>query len=141
MINDIFYELKHLEDEIKRIISLSPERQVTGFVPPMDIFEKEGKVIIYMDLPGFNAKDIKIESEGRHLKISGIKRIDKTGDKDLNFICIERKFGNFERRIFLGNTPDIEKIEAVLSKGVLKVTIPFVQEQAKKVEVKIKEEE
>ncbi len=141
MIGDIFHELKHLEKEIKKMLSEYPRAGITSFFPPIDIFEKKGEIKIYVDLPGFNIEDLKLEIEEKHLFIKGTKKIDKTGDKGLNFICLERKFGNFERRIFLGKEPDTEKIEAILSKGVLKISIPFKQEKSTKVEIKIREEE
>ncbi len=141
MIGDIFYEIKHLENELKKILSIYPRNEIATFSPPVDIIEKEGKIVIYVDLPGFKANDINLEFEGKHLLLKGAKRIDKTGDKGLNFICLERKFGNFERRIFLGKEPDIEKTEAVLSRGVLKISVPLLKESAKKVKIKIREEE
>lgn len=141
MIGDIFYELKHLENELKKILSLYPQSNIATFSPPIDIIEKEGKIIIYVDLPGFKSEDIDIEFEGKHLLLKGTKKIDKTGDKGLNFICLERKFGNFERRIYLGKEPDIKKTEAILSRGVLKISVPFLKESAEKVKIKIREEE
>ncbi len=141
MIGDIFYELKHLENELKKMLSAYPRNEIATFSPPIDIIEKEGNIVVYIDVPGFKAEDINIEFEGKHLLLKGTKKIDKIGDKGLNFICLERKFGNFERRIYLGKEPDIEKTEAILSRGVLKISVPLLNQSARKVKVKIREEE
>ncbi len=141
MIGDIFFEFKHLENELKKMLSAYHRNDMAIFLPPIDIVEKEGKIVVYVDLPGFKSEDISIEFEGKHLLLKGTKRIDKTGNKGLNFICLERKFGHFERRIYLGKEPDIEKTQAILSRGVLRINIPLLKESAEKVKIKIREEE
>ncbi len=141
MIGDILYELKHIEEEIKKLLASYHKKEITTFSPPMDVFETENKIKIYLDLPGFKASDIKIEIENRHLTVKGTKKIDKQGGGGLNFLCLERKFGTFERRIFLNKEPDLDHIKAVLSKGVLKITIPLLKEEKRKKVIKIRQEE
>ncbi len=141
MIADIFYELKYIEQELKHILSFYPRKEMVSFSPPVDIFEKNGNIFVYADLPGFKASDLTIYFEGKYLTIKGTKKIDKIGNKGLNFICLERKFGSFERRILLNYEPDIDKIDAVLSRGILKIKIPLKKNAIKKVEIKIREEE
>ena len=141
MFGDIFLELKHLEKELKELFSLYPKGELHTFYPPVDIFEKDGRMVIYVDLPGFTREDLKVEVKGKYLIIKGLKRIDRMEGKGLNFLCLERRFGNFERRILLGRIPDTENIKALLSKGVLKIEIPMLKDEEKQIEIRIKEEE
>ncbi len=138
VLGDFLFELKHLENEIKRLVKTEIYEEFSSYFPPMDIIEGENSIKIFMDAPGMKPEDFKIFAENRHLIIKGIKRIDKTGAKGLNYLCLERKFGSFTRRIVLNGTPNLEKIKASLSKGVLTVVIPLVKAADSIVEIKVK---
>jgi len=141
VIGDIFYELKHIEKELISFLNSLSKNRVPVFFPPVDIFESEKELIIYLDVPGIKKQDLKVLFEGKHLIVEGTKNIDKSKEKGLNFLCLERKFGTFKRIILIGKIPDIERVKASLSNGVLKITVPFQNSELKPVEIKIKEEE
>ena len=68
-----------------------PEKKVMNM--NCDIYEKEGKYNIVMDIPGFDKKDVKIEVEDGYLTISAHKS-EKHDDKDKHYIKRERYSGS-----------------------------------------------
>ena len=137
-LGDILFELKHLETEIKRLVNTEIYGEFSSYSPPMDVIEGENSIKIFMDAPGMTPEDFKIFVENKHLIIKGTKKIDKTGTKGLNYLCLERKFGSFTRRVILNGTPNLREIKASLSKGVLIVEIPLVKAADSIVEIKVK---
>ena len=76
-----------------------PEKKVMNM--NCDIYEKEGKYNIVMDIPGFDKKDVKIEVEDGYLTISAHKS-EKHEDKDKHYIKRERYSGSFKREFYIG---------------------------------------
>ena len=87
-----------------------------------DIYEKEGKYNIVMDIPGFDKKDVKIEVEDGYLTISAHKS-EKHDDKDKHYIKRERYSGSFKREFYIGDV-NHEDIKAEFKDGTLRVIVP-----------------
>jgi HSP20 family protein len=94
--------------------------------PGYEIHEVDGQYQICVDVPGVKAEDMKVnvEHEGKVLHISGGRKVVKDGSTS------EMKF---EKRFTIGKNIDIDKMTANLSHGVLKLTAPVKQEEAKPV--------
>lgn len=109
-----------------------------GWVPDMDIFEREGKTVVRVDVPGMKREDIDVSVEGDLLVIRG-RREEEKEIKDEDYYCCERAMGEFSRAITLPEGVNAENIEATCENGVLEVTIPKVERresQAVKIQVK-----
>lgn len=91
-----------------------------------DIYEKDSKYHIEMDIPGFDKKDVKIEIKNDYLIISAEKQEDFE-EKDKNYIRRERNYGKYERSFALGEV-DSENIDAEFKDGMLKIVIPKKEE-------------
>lgn len=103
-----------------------------------DIYEKEGKYHIEMDIPGFDKKDIKIEAKEDSLIISAEKNSEnKVDDENKNYIHRERSYGKYERSFYLKNL-DSNNIEAEFNNGVLKIIVPKKDENEAKKYIDIK---
>lgn len=87
-----------------------------------DIYEKDNKYYIEMDIPGFNKEDIKIEADNGYLTIKASKS-EETNEEDKNYIRRERSYGEYQRSFTLKDA-DEEKIEAEFEQGMLKIVIP-----------------
>ena len=87
-----------------------------------DIYEKDGKYHIEMDVPGFDKKDINIESDKGYLTIKAEHKMDNE-DKGKKYIRRERSYGKFTREFYLGDI-DSENIHAEFNNGVLKLEVP-----------------
>lgn len=125
---DMRHEMNALfEDFFAHPLNLASMRRMLeacgDFYPGMDISETENEFIITVDLPGMDEKDIHLAIEGRHLTLSGTRQREMER-KDAAVHRMERCSGSFQRSIILPGEVDINKVEAIFSKGVLKVVIP-----------------
>lgn len=101
-----------------------------------DIYEKDNKYHIEMDIPGYTKDEIKIESNKGYITVTAEKssKEDKEGKK---YIRHERVYGKYERSFYLGDV-DEDKIDASFHNGTLEVIVPkkFQQENKKLIQVK-----
>lgn len=103
-----------------------------------DIYEKDGKYHIVMDVPGYDKDDIKVECENGYLTVSAETHSEnKEEDKGKKYIRRERRYGKFTRSFYVGDT-DEDNIEAEFKKGVLKVVVPKTSEKDNKKRIEIK---
>lgn len=101
-----------------------------------DIYEKDGIYHIEADIPGLNKKDISIECNNGYITIKATKEQEEKNE-DKNIIREERFYGTMERKFYIGDV-DEENIEAEFKDGVLKITIPKVDEDNNKKYIEIK---
>lgn len=89
-----------------------------------DIYEKDGKYNIEMDIPGFDKQDIRIECQDGILSVTAEKKSDseETSD-DKEYLRRERFYGKVSRS-FTFNDINEEAISAEFNNGILKIVIP-----------------
>lgn len=103
-----------------------------------DIYEKDGKYHIEMDIPGYSKEDIKIEAKKEELTITAEKSKEvNEEDKDKKYIHKERSYGKYQRSFYLKNL-DSEAVEAEFNNGVLKIIVPKKDEEESKKYIEIK---
>ncbi len=103
-----------------------------------DIYEKDGKYHIEMDVPGYSKEDIKIEAEKDSLIITAERNEEKNEeDENKKYIHRERRYGKYQRSFYLQDL-DSDNIEASFNDGVLKITIPKKEEEQNKRLIDIK---
>ena len=109
-----------------------------AWFPDIDVFEREGKVVIRADLPGMRPEDVDVTVEGDLLTIKG-RREDEKEIKEENYYSSERAFGEFTRTVRLPEGAATDAIEATCGNGVLEVTVPRPSAPASKsVKVQVK---
>ncbi|MFZ5720644.1 MAG: Hsp20/alpha crystallin family protein [Pseudomonadota bacterium] len=89
----------------------------------MDVKETDGGLEITVEMPGVDAKDVKVSVEDNVLTISGEKK-SETERKEKDYRVCERAYGSFSRSLTLPSTANADKIGASMDKGVLKLTVP-----------------
>jgi HSP20 family protein len=94
-----------------------------SWVPATDITENEEGLSLTLDLPGVDAKDVKISLEHRVLTIRG-EKLRKGEAKAEQGYRFERTYGTFERTFTLPDTLEAEKVKASYENGVLTVFLP-----------------
>jgi HSP20 family protein len=105
------------------------------FVPPVDVYEDEHKLVLKLEIPGVNEGDLGIHLENNTLTVKGERKFEKE-EKEENFHRIERRFGTFERTFRLPNTVDADKAEANYDKGILSISL-VKRPEAKPKQIKI----
>ena len=111
---------------------------LTGeWLPPADISETEDRIFIQAELPGIGQKDIELTLQGNVLTIRGEKKHEKEG-KDENHYLGDRYYGSFRRTFQLPGDIDADKATAAFDKGVLKISVPKMEElKSKKIEIDV----
>jgi HSP20 family protein len=92
-----------------------------AWLPEIDVFEREGKIVLRADLPGMKTDDIEVTVEGDLLTVSG-KRAEEKEVKEENYYYSERSRGEFSRSIRLPEGVSADAVEASYKDGVLEVT-------------------
>jgi HSP20 family protein len=111
--------------------SEGPEEALTTttLAPPVDIYEDEHNIILKIEVPGIDEKDIDVRIQNNTLTVHGERKIEKE-EKEENFRRVERQYGTFTRSFTLPSSVDPGQVTARYDKGVLNINL------AKKVEAK-----
>ena len=93
-----------------------------AFVPAVDIYEDDKKVMLKLEVPGIEEKDLDVSVENNTLTVKGERKFESE-EKEENFHRIERRYGNFFRAFTLPSTVDTEHVQAKYNAGVLKLEL------------------
>ena len=109
-----------------------PGRLIT---PPVDIFEKEGSIIVLADMPGVEPATLNVDLDEGVLTITGhADPPEGEGEAD---VVREYRTGTFQRKFTLSEAIDQERIEAKVVDGVLRLDLPKVERaKTRKIEVR-----
>ncbi|MBI5286121.1 MAG: Hsp20/alpha crystallin family protein, partial [Deltaproteobacteria bacterium] len=95
---------------------------------PVDMFSTCDKIVIEVELAGVRMEDIEVTILHNTLTIRGIK-YECFDEERINFVCMERNFGNFCRNIELPYPVDATRTEATYKDGLLTIVLPRVEER------------
>lgn len=120
-----------MEDMVKHMISHSLGRDY-GFVPevgkiwhpPTDVYETRRDVVIRMELPGIDPRDVRISLDGQRLIVCGRRR-DASRAEKLSYHCLEIHYGSFRRSIFLHTPVQAAGAAASFKNGILDILLPL----------------
>ncbi|MBR2711415.1 MAG: Hsp20/alpha crystallin family protein [Bacilli bacterium] len=100
-----------------------------------DIYEKDNKYYIEMEVPGFKKEDIDISLKDGNLTVKAEKKMsNEEKDDDKKYLRKERSYMRTERSFNLGNI-DEENIDASFENGVLNIVIPKAEENKRTIEI------
>jgi HSP20 family protein len=138
---DPFREVQTLQNRVNSLFrDMNGENDAlaaASFVPPVDIYEDDKKVVIKLEAPGIDEKDLDVRMENHTLTVKGERKFDSE-EKEQNFHRIERRYGSFFRAFTLPSTVDAEHINANYRNGVLKLELAKKAEaQPKQIKVNI----
>jgi HSP20 family protein len=108
-----------------------------SFVPAVDIYEDDSKVVLKLEVPGIEEKDLEVSVENHTLTVKGERKFENE-EKEENFHRIERRYGSFYRAFTLPTTVDTESVHANYNAGVLKLELKKKPEaQPKQIKVNV----
>jgi HSP20 family protein len=119
----------HLSHEVDRLFDELIHRpwgfcrEIRGWNPLVDLYETTENFVLEADLPGVNAKDVKVEVQNGDLVLQGGRTLEQT-DAQGKFHTMERSSGYFVRQISLPASVNKEAITAEFKDGVLRVILP-----------------
>ncbi|WP_020589139.1 Hsp20/alpha crystallin family protein [Desulfobacter curvatus] len=108
-------------------------RQLYEVTPAVDIYENEDEILLHADMPGVVKENISVDIDNGTLSISGVRKLEIKG------AATYEEFSDVEyvRSFSVPQTIDVEKVEAELKNGVLRLHLPK-SEAAKPRQIEIK---
>jgi len=88
--------------------------------PAVDIYENEEEILLHADMPGVVKEDISVNIDNGKLSVSGVRKLAATGASSWE------EFGDvaYHRTFSVPQTIDLEKVNAELKDGVLRLHLP-----------------
>lgn len=122
-----FKEMLDMPREMRRMLGrpfglLEEPLGLDTFGPAHDIFARGDDMIVRMELPGIDVKDLDISLVEHLLVIMGEIRADEEV-KEGDYYRRERSFGSFERSIPVPEKVTEEDVSATYRDGILEVTV------------------
>ena len=119
------------QEEPSRFLRRNPAQQYgvgTRFaggrwVPTVDIFEREGLLVVEVEIPGVDPGDIDVSIDAETLRIRAVREVDREITED-SYYLVERATGVFQRSIRLPSEVDADRAKASYENGLLTVTVP-----------------
>jgi HSP20 family protein len=102
-------------------------------VMPMDAWRDGDAFVVEFDLPGVSPDSVDLDVERNVLTVKA-ERPAKNADAEM--VAAERPRGIFSRQLFLGDTLDVDNVEANYEAGVLTLRIPIAEKaKPRKIEI------
>jgi len=108
-------------------------RPIPTVAPLVDIYENDDEILLHADMPGVEKDKIAVNVDNGTLTITGVRELETKG------VATWEEFGNVEyrRNFSVPQTIDVEKVNAELKDGVLRLHLPK-SEAAKPKQIEIK---
>lgn len=105
-------------------------------VPPVDIFEDDHGITVLADLPGVSREQLGVRVDGDSLIIEASSNSIAV-PKGMELLYSEAQFPSYRRQFTLSRELDAGRIEAALTNGVLRLTIPKAEDaKPRRIEVR-----
>ncbi len=102
-----------------------------------DVYEKEGKIFVEMEAPGYSKEDVNISIDKGELSVTFEK--DEEEEENKKYLHRERKgYSRVTRTFYLGDVSE-DEIEASFKHGVLLISAPKKKEIETKKTIDIKD--
>jgi HSP20 family protein len=101
-------------------LALTPGKRL---MPTTDVFARNGDLVVKMDLPGVELKDIHVKLVEGELTVMGERKADKE-IKEEGYYRKETSYGFFERHMSVPKGIKETEIKAAFDNGVLEITMP-----------------
>jgi HSP20 family protein len=113
-----------------RIPFVPADVQPAAWNPPVDVIEENNAILVKVEVPGVDEKDLRVMFEDGVLTVTGERQFERKDDR--NYHRIERMYGTFTRTFTLPRSVDASRIVADYRNGVLEISIPKKEESLPK---------
>lgn len=121
---------RELEPQQKKELEAREEKTLPGkfYVPYTDIYETDAALVLVMEMPGVEKKDLDVKLENNVLSVEG--HVDFSKYEGLSPVYTEYNVGHFTRSFSISNEIDGSGIGATMADGVLTLRLPKVKAAA-----------
>ena len=102
-----------------------PDLYPRAWAPQLEVFERNQKFVVRVDLPGLAKEDVKIEVTHDELTVEGERKLEEE-KKEEGLYRTERTYGKFFRRIEIPEYVKGEQAVATFKNGVLAIEMPVI---------------
>jgi HSP20 family protein len=129
-------ETREIATKEKQQLAKSQEQTRPGryYVPDVNIYEFEGSLKLWADMPGVKENDVKVTLKDGVLTLVGQVATDMYAG--LRPMYTEYNVGNYYREFALNENIDESRIRATLKNGVLELELPK-KEKAKPRQIEV----
>jgi len=120
---DLRVEIEELFADLWQLPRFSGQRH--RFRPPCDCFRTDDPPALHVvvELPDADTGSVRISATGRTLVISG--RRERPRVTGARYRQMEIEYGEFERRLELGEDIDVARASATYERGLLRIVLPL----------------
>jgi len=103
------------------------------WTPAIEMFERDGQLVVRAELPGLSADDVRIEiTNDGSLAIEGERRWEMEAEEEGGLYRSERIYGRFSRVIALPDDVDVDRAQARFENGVLEISLPLSEQSQRR---------
>jgi HSP20 family protein len=113
-------------------------RGLTNWSPRVEVFEREGQLVVRADLPGLNKEDVHAEITDEAIILRGERRQERQEQREGSYLS-EVSYGSFYREISLPEGANAENAKATFRNGVLEISLPTSQRQSRRRQLEIQD--
>ncbi len=125
LLTSVFEDLLGLQEAVDRAFDtgfFDSSTSSRGVYPAVNIFEKDGEVVLVTELPGVKREDLNIEVKGNTVRLAGERKIEY--GKDVSYHRVERNSSKFDRTLRLPINIETDKVKAEYKDGILVLSLP-----------------
>ena len=123
---DAHSEVNRLLDEMFGGLGRRPgsrgAQTTVEWAPSVDVLQKEGDLVVRVEMPGVKPEDVHVAVHNRVLTISGERKVDEEEER-AGYYVRELRHGSFQRSMILPEGVEEERIHARYQDGILEVTL------------------
>ncbi|GIW31323.1 MAG: heat-shock protein Hsp20 [Meiothermus sp.] len=122
-VNNFFQEFDRLWNEVTA--SLGSPVSVSAY--PYDLYETGDSLVLEMAVPGLRKDDLEVRLEGNRLTIRGTYP-EAQGSDERRYWSRGLPRGSFVQSLTLPASVEVDKIQATITDGLLRLTLPKVEQ-------------
>ena len=130
-------ELRRLQRDINVLFEGTGLAGRTGGFPSLNLYTNKDAVVVTVELPGVEPKDVELNVQNDTLTINGKRVTPPVGDKE-TLHRQERFSGEFARALQLPCKVDADHVDASYKNGVLTIILPrAAEDKPKSIAIKV----
>jgi HSP20 family protein len=131
-------DFRAMDEMLERFFGRSPIISPNATNLPIDVFDRDGKLMVKAAIPGIAPENLDIQIEGNVLTIRGEVKSEYE-NQDVKVYRREMSYGSFARSIRLPDDIDVEHADAEFDNGFVTIAFPKLEEEKpKSIQVKVK---
>ncbi len=104
----------------------APATPKTNWYPAMDVVDDKDQLIVRLDVPGIDPKDVQVNLQNDVLTVTGTRVAEI--ESEAKVLMREQVYGGFTRTFELPYRVQVDKVKAQVRNGVMTIVLPKTEE-------------